>query len=68
MYIMSETATNGKHEAKWITISTDEYESMKSTLEILSDPALREEALIGKEQARQGKTKKLADIKKELGF
>lgn len=40
----------------------------EATLEILSDPALREEALTGKEQARQGKTKKLSDIKKEPGF
>ena len=53
---------------KDITISTDEYESMKATLEILSDPKLRDEALKGKEQAKKGKTKKLTDIAKELDF
>lgn len=41
---------------------------MKSTIEILSDPKLKKEALKGREQAKAGKTKKLADIKKELGF
>ena len=65
---MSETADEGKHEAGWITISTDEYDSMKATLEILSNPELRAEALKGKEQAKKGKTRKLADVTKELGF
>ena len=65
---MSEVEYEGKHEAGWITISTDEYESMKSTLEILSDPKLRIDALKGKEQAKKGKTRKLADIAKELDF
>ncbi len=41
---------------------------MKATLEILSDPKLMDEALKGKEQARQGNVKKLEDVKKSLGF
>lgn len=41
---------------------------MRATLEILSDPELRVEALKGKKQAKKGKTRKLADIAKELGF
>jgi len=65
---MSETADNEKHVTRWITISTDEYDSMKSTLEILSDPVLREEALKGKEQAIAGKTRKSVDVAKDLGF
>lgn len=65
---MSEVEHKEKHETGWITISTDEYESMKSTLEILSDPELRADAIKGKNQAKKGKTKKLTDIKKELGF
>lgn len=39
---MDETETSGEHKARWITISTGEYESMKSTLEVLSDPELME--------------------------
>ena len=27
----------GKHQSGWITVSTDEYESMKETIEVLSD-------------------------------
>ncbi len=29
-----------EHKAHWVTISSDEYESMKSTLEVLSDSEL----------------------------
>ena len=65
---MSEAEYYGEHKAHWVTISSDEYESMKATLEILSDPKLRDEALKGKEQARQGKAKKLEDVKRSLGF
>ncbi len=47
---MSEPAGRGKHDAKWITISTDEYESMKRTIEVLSDKELMV-------QIREGKNK-----------
>lgn len=63
---MSEAESFDEQKPHWITIPMDEYESMKATLEILSNPKLREEALKGKEQARLGKTKKLDDVKKEL--
>ncbi len=65
---MSDTEDATKHKSQWITISNDEYESMKATLDILSDPKLRQEALKGKEDARTGKTRKASDIAKELGF
>jgi PHD/YefM family antitoxin component YafN of YafNO toxin-antitoxin module len=47
---MSEPAVHGTHDAKWITISIDEYESMKRTIEVLSD-----KELMG--QIREGKSK-----------
>lgn len=47
---MSEPAVHGNHDAKWITISTDEYESMKRTIEVLSDKELMV-------QIREGKNK-----------
>ncbi len=56
-----------KHETRWVTISMDEYESMKRTLEILSDPKMRREALKGKKQANTGKTEKLNAVLKEFG-
>ena len=54
--------------SKWITIPMEEYESMKSTLEILSSPRWLKEALRGKEAVRRGKTRYLDEVKKELGF
>lgn len=68
MIFMSEAEYSGEHKAHWVTISSDEYESMKATLEILSDPELRDEALKGKDEATRGKARKLEDIKKELGL
>jgi PHD/YefM family antitoxin component YafN of YafNO toxin-antitoxin module len=40
---MSELVAFGEHKARWVTISLDEYESMKSTIEVLSDPGLMEQ-------------------------
>jgi len=37
---MSKPAVYRTHETKWITISTDEYESMKRTIDVLSDKEL----------------------------
>ena len=65
---MSEAMISGRHETEWITISTDEYESMKATLEILSNPELRKEFFEGKTQAREGKVRKLKDVAKDFGF
>ena len=65
---MSETEEATIHKTQWITISNDEYESMIATLEILSDPKLKQEALKGKTQARMGRTRKLSVVAKELGF
>ena len=55
-----------KHETRWVTISMDEYESMKSTLEILSNPNMRVEALKGKKEANEGRTEKLDSVLEEL--
>ena len=66
--LMSELMTHGKHETKWITISLDEYESMKSTIEILSSPKAMEKIRRGEQERLAGKGKKLEDVKKELGL
>ena len=62
---MSEVEHKGKHEAGWITISTDEYESMKSTIEILSDPELMEQIKKSKKDITEGKVIKWNDFVKE---
>jgi PHD/YefM family antitoxin component YafN of YafNO toxin-antitoxin module len=60
--------THGKHETQWITISLDEYESMKATLEILSSPKAMEKIRKGERERSGGKGQKLEDVKREFGF
>ena len=62
---MSEVEYEGKHEAGWITISTDEYESMKSTIEVLSDPELMEQIKKSKKDIKEEKVSKWNDFVKE---
>lgn len=62
---MNEVAAFGEHKARWITISSDEYESMKSTLEVLSDPELMEQIKESRENFKAGNFKKLRDVLKE---
>jgi PHD/YefM family antitoxin component YafN of YafNO toxin-antitoxin module len=59
---------NSKHEAAWITISSDEYESMKATIETLSSPEAMEKIKQGEKELAKGKGKSLEDVKKEFGF
>jgi len=48
----------------FITISNDEYESMKRTLDILND----EELMSQINQSRHAKSRSWKDVKKELGL
>ncbi len=52
----------GEHKAHWVTISSDEYESMKSTLEVLSDSELIEQIKESREDFKAGKYKKLREL------
>ncbi|MBI2543463.1 MAG: hypothetical protein HYW24_04745 [Candidatus Aenigmarchaeota archaeon] len=63
---MTELKITGKHEAGWVTISTDEYDTMKATIEILSDPELMEQLRKSNEDIKAGRTKKWDDVLKEL--
>lgn len=58
----SEIEAFGEHKARWITISSDEYESMKTTLEVLSDSELTELIKESREDFKAGKYKKLIDF------
>ncbi len=62
---MSESRMEGKHEAMWVTISTDEYESMKATIETLSDPEIMEQIKKSEADTKAGRTKKWDDFVKE---
>lgn len=61
----SEIEAFAEHKAHWVTISSDEYESMKSTLEVLSDSELIEQIKESREDYKSGKFKKLNDLIKE---
>ena len=47
---MNEVVRSGKHQTEWITISLDEYESMKRTIEVLSDEDLMSQIKEGRKK------------------
>ena len=47
---------------RWVTISSDEYESMKSTLEILSDPELMQQIEESREDFKAGRYTELREL------
>ena len=55
----------GEHKEQWVTISSDEYESMKSTLEILSDPELMQQIEESREDFKAGRYKELSELMDE---
>ncbi len=57
---------NGMHQTGWITISVDEYESMKETIEVLSDIDIMEQLEEGKKNST--KVRDFEDLAKELGI
>ena len=61
---MTNAAITGKHQAGWITISMDEYESMKETIEVLSDADIMKQL----EESKKSTTKvrDFEDLAKEL--
>jgi hypothetical protein len=63
---MTGTIPNGKHASEWITISRDEYDSMRRTIEVLSDRDLLEQILKGKEGCNN--TRDFEDLARELGI
>ena len=64
--LMSQLQMKGKHEAYWITISSDEYESMKSTIETLSDPEVMKQLMESQADIKTGRTKNWDDFVKQL--
>ena len=56
----------GTHETGWVTISTDEYESMIRTIEILSDKDIMEQIAEGKKD--NVKIMDFEELAKELGI
>ena len=71
---MSSTVTHvygmheayGRHETGWVTISTDEFESMVRTIEVLSDKDLM--AQIGEGKRDDVKVMDFEELAQELGI
>ncbi len=63
---VEKSNTEGIHEAQWVTISSDEYESMKSTIEVLSDSELMEQIKDSLEDIESGRSKDWDEFTKEL--
>ena len=53
---------HGEHRARRGTISNDEYECMKSTIEVLSDNELLKQIQESREDYRLGRFKKLSEL------
>jgi PHD/YefM family antitoxin component YafN of YafNO toxin-antitoxin module len=62
---MSEVA---KVEQQWITIPVDEYESMKRTIDILSNKELMEQIRESRKARKEGRVKPFERVAKELGI
>lgn len=53
-------------ETTFVTITKEEYESMKATIEALGDKELMKQIKESKKAAKEGKTKKWDDLMKEM--
>jgi len=58
----SDAKSFGEHKANWVTISSDEYESMKSTLEVMSDPELLQQIEESRGDFKAGRYKELHEL------
>ncbi len=63
---MANAAISGKHQTGWITISIDEYESMKETIEVLSDADIMKQLEEGKKEG--AKVRDFEEFAEELGI
>jgi PHD/YefM family antitoxin component YafN of YafNO toxin-antitoxin module len=59
---------NSKHETAFVVITKDEYESMKETIEVLSDREIAEQIKESTVAKKTGKVRKFEDVAKELGI
>ncbi|NJD51489.1 MAG: hypothetical protein FIB07_01325 [Candidatus Methanoperedens sp.] len=63
---MAAASATGKDQSSWITISTDEYESIKETIEILSDIDIIKQLEKGKKDST--KVRDFEELAEELGI
>ena len=58
----------GEHKAAWVTISTDEYESLLATIQTLSNPKAMAKIRQGEKERLEGKLVLLERLKKDLSL
>jgi len=59
---------HGAHKTEWITISVDEYESMKATIETLSSPEAMSKIIRGERELAAGEGRSVDEVRAELGI
>lgn len=62
---MAIVAESSEHKTTYVTISKDEYESMKATLEVLQDENLMRQLKESERAIREGRVRKWRDFMKE---
>ena len=62
---MAVVAETPEHKTTYVTISRDEYESMKATLEVLQDEDLMGQLKESEQAIKEGKVRKWRDFAKE---
>jgi len=63
---MTGRKRRGKHSTEWITLSTDEYDSMRQTIEVLSDKNLMQQIKVGKKD--RSNIRDFEEVAQELGI
>lgn len=61
---MTVLKESGRHETTYVTISKDEYDSMKTTIDVLSDRELMEQL----KESKSAKIRLWKEVKKELNL
>lgn len=57
-----------KHKTRYVTISEDEYESMKATIEVLRNQELVKRIIEGEKAIREGRERDIDEVMKERGI
>ena len=63
---MAQLMVHGEHKTNWVTISEDEYESMKMTIEVLQDSNLMSQLLESKKDVAAGRVYPAGEVKRRL--
>ena len=57
-----------EHTTRYVTITEDEYESLRRTIEVLEDPELMKQLKKSKEDIKEGRVSDWDDFMKERGI